>query len=156
MLCEAFSFVAASSLAEPASARALLKVLDALEEKEGQLAFTAAQRRHMGVWRLTVIMPQQLSTDDSFMFNKSAKNVRELVEALPEVEDGENAALVHVTVNSPSPCTCAEIVCTYTDVTLPRPCGRSAMSHAGCWDCEREYYGSYTSVWDSTCRTHSA
>lgn len=82
------------------SPKVLQKLLDAVEEQQRRLSFTAAQRRHLAVWRLAVIMPQQLATDDSFMFNKSAKNVRELVEGLPEVGDGENAALVHILVRS--------------------------------------------------------
>jgi hypothetical protein len=89
--------VCAATLEAP-SAKALQKLLDALEREEGKLAFTAAQRRQMAVWRLAVIMPQQLATDDSFMFNKSARNVRELVEGLPAVEEGENAALADILV----------------------------------------------------------
>ena len=54
----------------------------------------------MAVWRLAVIMPQQLATDDSFVFSKSAKNVRELIEGLPEVGDEENSSLAHILVRS--------------------------------------------------------
>jgi hypothetical protein len=98
VLCEAFSFVSATKLEETPSPKALQKLLDALEKQESKLAFTTAQCRQIAVWRLAVIMPQQLATDDSFMFNKSARNVRELVEALPAVDDGENSALLNILV----------------------------------------------------------
>lgn len=98
MLCEAFCFVSAAAQEEVPAPKALQKLLDALEKEESKFEFTAAQRRQIAVWRLAVIMPLQLATDDSFMFNKSAKNVRELVEALPAVEDEENSALEHILV----------------------------------------------------------
>jgi hypothetical protein len=100
VLCEAFSFVSASKLEDIPSSKALQKLLDALEQQDSKLGFSTAQHRHIAVWRLAVIMPQQLATDDSFMFNKAAKNVRELVEALPAVDDGEDSALTEILVCS--------------------------------------------------------
>ena len=104
VLCEAFGFVSAATPEDLPPPKALQKLLDALERQEGRLRFTAAQQRHAAVWRLAIIMPQQLATDDSFMFSKAAKNVRELVEGLPEVGDGENDALAHILVRPTNEC----------------------------------------------------
>jgi hypothetical protein len=93
VLCEAFAFVSGPVADDAPPAKAFRKVLDAVEECEGALQLTPGQARQAAVWRLAVIMPQQLATDDSFMFSKAAQNVRELVEGLPEVLPGEDAAL---------------------------------------------------------------
>jgi hypothetical protein len=86
--------------AEEQLGRALIKLMECVEEKEG--AFDASQRRQVAVWKLQVIMVQQLLSDDSFVYNKACKNVRELIEALPESDDAEEVAFVRIQVWIPS------------------------------------------------------
>jgi hypothetical protein len=63
-----------------------------------EAAFTAAQQRHMAVWKLYIFLRQQLFTDDSFIFTKVCRNMRELVDALPAVTSDEQAACEHIKV----------------------------------------------------------
>ena len=51
-----------------------IKLLNSLEGREA--AFTPQQRQHMGVWKLLVFLRLQLFTDDSFIFNKVARNIQ--------------------------------------------------------------------------------
>ena len=73
------------------------KLFESLEAR--QHIFTPQQRQHLACWRLWVLLRLQLFTDDSFVFNKVARNVQELMQQLPETngEDGE-AACTHVLV----------------------------------------------------------
>lgn len=75
------------------------RLLVAVESSEA--AFSPAQQRHLAVWKLWVFLRQQaLFTDDSFIFTKVCRNLREVAENLPSVSSDEDAALEHVTVRS--------------------------------------------------------
>jgi hypothetical protein len=67
------------------------KLVTSLEAQEHVL--TAPQKQHLGCWKLWVLLRLQLFTDDSFVFNKVARNVRDLIEQLPDVcgEEEEEA-----------------------------------------------------------------
>lgn len=66
------------------------RLIESVEGKENMLS--APQRQHLGCWRLWVLLRLQLFTDDSFVFNKVTRNVRELVEQLPHVSGAEEEA----------------------------------------------------------------
>lgn len=98
MLCEALAFT--NTGADGPELKVARKLLDSAEEHAA--AFDGAQRAHIDAWRLRVIMPMQLSSDDGFMYNRAARNVRELIEALPQVAPEEDAALLRIQVRCPS------------------------------------------------------
>jgi hypothetical protein len=60
------------------------KLFTCLEAHEGH--FSAQQQRHLACWHLWVVLRCQLFTDDSFIFTKVARNLQELLKALPDVE----------------------------------------------------------------------
>ena len=99
VLCEALAFSNTGS--DGPELKAVRKLLDSVEERAG--AFDDAQRAHMDAWRLRIIMPVQLSSDDGFMYNRAARNVRELIERLPEVGPEEDDALRRIQVRTPRP-----------------------------------------------------
>jgi hypothetical protein len=63
------------------------KLFATLERHES--IFSPQQQAHLGCWKLWVLLRLQLFTDDSFVFNKVARNVQELIVGLPEVSGEE-------------------------------------------------------------------
>lgn len=94
MLCEGLAFV--NTGADGPDRNAVRKLLDAVEARETM--FDPAQRAHLDAWRLRVIMPLQLGGDDGFVYNRTARNARELIAALPAVDPEEDAALQRILV----------------------------------------------------------
>ena len=77
------------------------RLIDSIEAKQYMLS--TAQRQHLGCWRLWVLLRLQLFTDDSFVFNKVTRNVRELIEQLPAVSgEAEEAACEHIKARPPA------------------------------------------------------
>lgn len=94
VLCEALAPV--NTAADAPERKAVRRLLDSADARAPM--FDAAQRAHLDAWRLRVIMPLHLAGDDAFVYNKAARNVRELIEGLPEVGPEEGAALLRIQV----------------------------------------------------------